>query len=433
MRMIDLIEKKRDGGTLTKEEITFFISGYTDGSIPDYQASALLMAIFYQDMTDEEITHLTLAMANSGDVIDLSSIEGVKVDKHSTGGVGDTTTIVLAPLVASVGVPVAKMSGRGLGHTGGTIDKLEAIPNFEVEIDNDRFTKLVNESKVAVTGQSGNLAPADKKLYALRDVTATVDSIPLIASSIMSKKIASGADAIVLDVTTGDGAFMKNIEDARRLAKTMVRIGNMAGRHTMAVISDMSQPLGEAIGNVIEIEEAIETLKGRGPEDLTEMVYVLGSQMVVLAGKAATLEEAREMLVEALESGRALEVFKEMIRNQGGDERIVDEPSKMAQAAYVIEVPSLESGWIQEIHAENIGIAAMILGAGRQTKEDSIDYSVGIKLHKKVGMEIVAGDPLVTIYANSEDVEDVKKMIYDNITIGSEVEEPVLVRDIITE
>lgn len=433
MRMIDLIEKKRDGGALTKEEINFFISGYTNGSIPDYQASALLMTIFYQDMTDEEITNLTLAMANSGDVIDLSSIEGIKVDKHSTGGVGDTTTIVLAPLVASVGVPVAKMSGRGLGHTGGTIDKLEAIPNFEVEIENDRFIKLVNESQVAVTGQSGNLAPADKKLYALRDVTATVDSIPLIASSIMSKKIASGADAIVLDVTTGDGAFMKNIDDARRLAKTMVRIGNMAGRQTMAVISDMSQPLGEAIGNSIEIEEAIETLKGNGPEDLTEMVYVLGSQMVVLAGKAESLEEARRLLVDALESGQALETFKVMIANQGGDADIVDDPSKMAQAKYVIDIPAKTSGWIQEIHAENIGIAAMILGAGRQTKEDSIDYSVGVKLHKKVGMPIQAGEPLVTIYANNEDVTAVTNMLYENITIGEEVEEPALIRDIITE
>ncbi|QIL45974.1 pyrimidine-nucleoside phosphorylase [Vagococcus coleopterorum] len=433
MRMIDLIEKKRDGGQLTKEEINFFVEGYTDGSIPDYQASAFLMTIFYKDMTDEEITNLTLAMANSGDVIDLSSIDGVKVDKHSTGGVGDTTTIVLAPLVASVGVPVAKMSGRGLGHTGGTIDKLEAIPGFQVEIENDNFIKLVNESQVAVTGQSGNLAPADKKLYALRDVTATVDSIPLIASSIMSKKIASGADAIVLDVTTGDGAFMKNIEDARRLAKTMVRIGNMAGRNTMAVISDMSQPLGEAIGNSIEIEEAIETLKGNGPEDLTEMVYVLGSQMVVLAGKASSLEEAREMLVEALESGKALETFKVMIANQGGNPDIVDDPSKMDQAKYVVDIPAKETGWVNEIHAENVGIAAMILGAGRKTKEDSIDYSVGVKLHKKVGMKVEAGETLVTIYANTEDLDAVTNMLYDNISIGSEVEEPALVRDIITE
>lgn len=433
MRMIDLIEKKREGGVLTKEEIQFFVDGYTDGSIPDYQASALLMAIFYKDMTDEEITNLTLAMANSGDVIDLSSIEGIKVDKHSTGGVGDTTTIVLAPLVAAVGVPVAKMSGRGLGHTGGTIDKLEAIPGFEVEIPNDKFINLVNKIQVAVTGQSGNLAPADKKLYALRDVTATVDSIPLIASSIMSKKIASGADAIVLDVTTGDGAFMKNLDDAKRLAQTMVRIGKLAGRNTMAVISDMSQPLGEAIGNTIEIEEAINTLKGNGPEDLTEMVYVLGSQMVVLAEKAETLEEARAMLVEALESGKALEKLKEMISSQGGNPDIVDHPEKMAQAKYTIELPALESGCVREIHAENIGIAAMILGAGRKTKEDSIDYSVGVKLHKKVGMTVEKGETLVTIYSNTDSIEDVKEMLYNNISIGEQVEEPALVRAIITE
>ena len=432
MRMIDLIEKKRAGKELTKEEIEFFVTGYTNDSIPDYQVSAFLMTIFYEDMTDEEITYLTLAMAHSGDVIDLSSIDGVKVDKHSTGGVGDTTTIVLAPLVASVGVPVAKMSGRGLGHTGGTIDKLEAIPGFEVEIPNDKFIHLVNDSFVAVTGQSGDLAPADKKLYALRDVTATVDSIPLIASSIMSKKIASGADAIVLDVTTGDGAFMKNIDDARRLAQTMVRIGQLAGRQTMAVISDMSQPLGEAIGNTIEIVEAIETLQGHGPADLTEMVYVLGSQMVVLAGKAATLAEARELLVEALESGKALAKFKEMIANQGGDPSIVDDPSKMAQARYTIELPALASGYVREIHAENVGVAAMLLGAGRKTKEDQIDYAVGVKLHKKVGMSVTEGEPLVTVYANRDNIDDVKAMLYDNITIGAEIEEPVLVRDIIT-
>lgn len=431
--MIDLIEKKRSGGELTKEEIEFFVTGYTEDTIPDYQVSAFLMTIFYQDMTDEEITYLTLAMANSGDVIDLSSINGVKVDKHSTGGVGDTTTIVLAPLVASVGVPVAKMSGRGLGHTGGTIDKLEAIPGFKVELPNEDFLRFVNESQVAVTGQSGDLAPADKKLYALRDVTATVDSIPLIASSIMSKKIASGADAIVLDVTTGDGAFMKNIDDASRLAKTMVNIGKLAGRNTMAVISDMSQPLGEAIGNTIEVVEAIETLKGHGPADLTEMVYVLGSQMVVLAGKAETLEEARGMLIEAVESGAALEKFKVMIANQGGDADIVDHPEKMAQAKYVIELPAKESGCVREIHAENVGIAAMLLGAGRKTKEDVIDYSVGVKLHKKVGMMVEAGEPLVTVYANREDIAEVREMLYNNIEIGETVEEPVLVRKIVTE
>lgn len=433
MRMIDLIEKKRAGKELSKTEIDFFVKGLTDGTIPDYQVSAFLMTIFYEDMTDDEITALTLAMANSGDVIDLSSINGIKVDKHSTGGVGDTTTLVLAPLVASVGVPVAKMSGRGLGHTGGTLDKLEAIPGFQVEIPNDEFIRLVNKSQVAVTGQSGDLAPADKTLYALRDVTATVDSIPLIASSIMSKKIASGADAIVLDVTTGDGAFMKSLEDATRLAKTMVRIGELAGRHTMAVISDMSQPLGEAIGNSIEIVEAIETLKGNGPEDLTEMVYVLGSQMVVLAGRANTLEEARGMLVNALESGKGLAKFKEMIKNQGGDPTVVDAPEKMGVATYSFVLPAKSSGYVRAIHAENVGIAAMLLGAGRKTKEDTIDYTVGVKLHKKVGMTVNQGEPLVTIYANRQDVEAVKQMLYDNIEIGDFIEEPVLVRKIVTE
>lgn len=432
IRVVDVIEKKRNGKALTKEEIDFIIEGYTKGEIPDYQMSALLMTILYEDMKDEEITNLTLAMAYSGDVIDLSAINGVKVDKHSTGGVGDTTTIVLAPLVASVGVPVAKMSGRGLGHTGGTIDKLESIPGFKVELENDEFIDLVNRTSVAVTGQSGNLAPADKKLYALRDVTATVESIPLIASSIMSKKIAAGADAIVLDVTTGDGAFMKDQAEAERLARTMVKIGHLAGRETMAVISDMSQPLGNAIGNSLEIVEAIDTLKGKGPKDLLEMVYVLGSQMVVLAGKAESIEEAREMLVDALESGKALEKFREMIRNQGGDDSIVDHPEKILTAKYQFDLPALESGVVQQIRADEVGIAAMMLGAGRKTKEDDIDYAVGLQLHKKVGDDVQKGESLLTIYSNQENVEEIQKILYDNIEVGEEGVEPALIRKIIT-
>ena len=433
MRMVDLIEKKRDGQVLSQEEITFIIDSYTAGKIPDYQMSAFLMAVYFQDMTDEEITDLTLAMAHSGEVIDLSSIEGIKVDKHSTGGVGDTTTLVLAPLVAAVGVPVAKMSGRGLGFTGGTLDKLEAIPGFQIEIADEDFIRIVNESKVAVIGQSGDLAPADKKLYALRDVTATVSSIPLIASSIMSKKIAAGADAIVLDVTTGDGAFMKNIGDAKRLAHTMVRIGKLANRQVMAVVSDMSQPLGEAIGNSLEVVEAIETLQGHGPADLLEMCYALGSQMVVLAKGAADLEEAREKLQAALESGAALEKFKEMIRNQGGDAAVVDHPERLLTAKYEFDLPALQEGVVTKIVANEVGVAAMLLGAGRKTKEDRIDYAVGLKLHKKVGDPVAEGESLLTIYANSEDVAEVKELLYANIEIGASGEEPELIHDIIVE
>lgn len=434
MRMVDIIEKKRDGQELTKAEINFVITGYTNGTVPDYQMSALAMAIYFKDMTNQEITDLTMAMVESGEQIDLSAIHGIKVDKHSTGGVGDTTTLVLAPLVAAVGVPVAKMSGRGLGHTGGTIDKLEAIKGFNVEISNDEFIQLVNRDQVAVVGQSGDLAPADKKLYGLRDVTGTVDSIALIASSIMSKKIAAGADAIVLDVTTGDGAFMKNEKDAERLAKTMVQIGKLANRQTMAIISDMSQPLGLAIGNSLEVKEAIDALKGEGPADLMEMVYVLGSQMVVLAKQADTLEAARELLKEAIQSGAATTKFKEMIRNQGGDESIVDHPENLPQAEFVIELPAKESGYISEMVADQLGIAAMLLGAGRRTKEDTIDYSVGLMLHKKVGDSVTAGESLVTVYANSQTIDDVKAKIYENIFITKEkVAEPTLIHQIITE
>lgn len=433
MRMVDIIENKRDGKSLSKEEIEFFIKGYTNGDIPDYQASSLAMAIFFQDMNDEERAALTMAMVNSGDVIDLSKINGIKVDKHSTGGVGDTTTLVLAPLVAAVGVPVAKMSGRGLGHTGGTIDKLESIKGFHVEISEEDFIKLVNENQVAVIGQSGNLTPADKKLYALRDVTGTVNSIPLIASSIMSKKIAAGADAIVLDVKTGNGAFMKTLEDAEALAHAMVSIGNNVGRNTMAIISDMSQPLGRAIGNALELKEAIDTLNGKGPEDLTELVLTLGSQMVVLANRANTLEEARQLLNEAIENGSALEKFKTFLENQGGDASVVDAPELLPTATYQIEYKAQSSGVVSELIANEIGVASMMLGAGRQTKEDEIDLSVGIVLNKKVGDVVKEGESLLTIHSNRENVDDVIKKLDESIEIQAQATTPTLIHKIITE
>lgn len=433
MRMVDIIEKKRDGQELTTAEINFFIEGYTKGEIPDYQASALAMAIYFQDMNDRERADLTRAMVESGDTIDLSAIDGVKVDKHSTGGVGDTTTLVLAPLVASLGVPVAKMSGRGLGHTGGTIDKLESIAGFHVELTREQFIDLVNRDKVAVIGQSGNLTPADKKLYALRDVTGTINSIPLIASSIMSKKIAAGADAIVLDVKTGDGAFMKTQEDAEELAHAMVRIGNHVGRKTIAIISDMSQPLGFAIGNALEVKEAIETLQGKGPKDLTELVLTLGSQMVILAGKAKTSEEAKEMLLDAIHNGKALAKFKEFLANQGGDASIVDDLTKLPQAKYKIELPAKQSGYISRMVADEIGVASMILGAGRATKEDVIDLAVGLVLHKKVGDKVEEGESILTIYSNRENVEDVKQKLYDNIFIADTATAPTLIHTVITE
>lgn len=434
MRMVDIIEQKRDGKELTSDEIQFFIKGYTDGSIPDYQVSALMMAIYFQGMTEKERADLTMAMVQSGDQIDLSKIEGVKVDKHSTGGVGDTTTLVLGPLVAAVGVPVAKMSGRGLGHTGGTIDKLESVAGFHVEIENEEFINLVNKNKLAVIGQSGNLTPADKKLYALRDVTATVESIPLIAGSIMSKKIAAGADAIVLDVKTGAGAFMKTLEDSRELASAMVRIGNNVGRRTMAVISDMSQPLGFAIGNALEVKEAIDTLKGEGPQDLTELCLTLGSHMVYLANKAANLKEAREKLEGVIKDGTALNVFKTFLSSQGGDASIVDDPSKLPQAKYTIELQAKEDGYVSEMIADEIGTAAMLLGAGRATKESVIDLAVGLVLQKKIGDAVKKGESLVTIYSNFENVSEVEKKLYESIRISHEaVASPVLIHGEITE
>lgn len=434
MRMVDLIEKKRDGFELSTEEIQFIVTGYTKGEIADYQMSAFLMAVYFKNMTERERADLTIAMANSGDQIDLSAIDGIKVDKHSTGGVGDTTTLVLGPLVAACGVPVAKMSGRGLGHTGGTIDKLEAIEGFHVEISSEEFIKQVNDIKLAVVGQSGNLTPADKKLYALRDVTATVNSIPLIASSIMSKKIAAGADAIVLDVKTGEGAFMKTEEDARELAHAMVGIGNSTGRKTMAIISDMSQPLGFAIGNALEVKEAIETLQGKGPEDLTELCLVLGSQMVVVGGKAETLEEARGMLEEVIANGKALEVMKQFIEAQGGNPAVVDDMDLLPQAKFVTEVPSEQDGYISFMEADEIGTAAMVLGAGRATKESEIDLAVGIVLNKKVGDRVEKGESIATIYSNTEELAECMKMIYNSIEYTSEpVETTPLISALITD
>lgn len=434
MRMVDVLEKKRDGLELTKEEIDFVIEGYTNDDVPDYQMAAFLMAIYFQDMTTEERVNLTKAMVESGDQVDLSQIDGVKVDKHSTGGVGDTTTLILAPLVAAVGVPVPKMSGRGLGHTGGTVDKLEAIEGFQVELDSKTFIKLANKNKVAVVGQSGNLTPADKKIYGLRDVTATVNAIPLIASSIMSKKIASGTDAIVLDVKTGSGAFMKTLEDSKELAHAMVQIGNGAGRETIGVISDMNQPLGFAVGNALEVKEAIETLRGEGPEDLHELCLELGSRMVYLGKKAKSIEEAREKLEEAIQSGQAIDTFKTLIEAQGGDASIVDEPDKLPTASYTFEVEAKEDGFISEIIANEIGIAASILGAGRLTKESEIDLAVGLVLNKKIGDQVKKGDSLVTIHSNSEEVANVIEKIYESYTISQEpVEDKQLIYEVIYE
>ncbi|MFC7365682.1 MULTISPECIES: pyrimidine-nucleoside phosphorylase [Bhargavaea] len=420
MRMVDIITKKRDGARLSEEEIRFFINGITDDSVPDYQASALLMAIYFEGMDEEEQALLTEAMVDSGDRIDLSGIEGTLVDKHSTGGVGDTTTLILGPIVAACGVPVAKMSGRGLGHTGGTLDKLESIEGFHIELTEKQFADQVNSLKLAVIGQSGNLTPADKKLYALRDVTATVDSIPLIASSIMSKKIAAGADAIVLDVKTGEGAFMKTEDDARRLAEAMVGIGNAVGRKTMAVISDMSQPLGYAIGNALEVKEAIETLRGEGPEDLSRLCIELGSRMVVAGGKAGSIEEAEGMIKKVISDGSALALFRKFIEAQGGDPEIVDEPAKLPSASEVIDFKAETDGYVQSIGADDIGLAAMHLGAGRATKDEQIDLAVGIVLKKKVGDEVKKGEPLAEIHTNGKGTETAIAMLREHIIVGSE-------------
>lgn len=429
--MDSIIEKKRDGLSLSEEEIAYIVTNYTNDMIPDYQMSALLMAIYFQGMTIEESASLTTAMVDSGDTVDLSAIDGIKVDKHSTGGVGDTTTLTLAPLVASVGVSVAKMSGRGLGHTGGTLDKLEAIEGFHIEISNEEFVNLVNKNHLAVIGQSAQLVPADKKIYSLRDVTATVNSIPLIASSIMSKKIASGADAIVLDVKTGAGAFMQEASEAEELAKTMVEIGNNVGRDTLAVISNMDQPLGYAIGNALEVQEAIDTLKGQGPDDLTELSLVLGSQMVVLAKKANTMAEARAMLEENIKNGRAIEMFKTFVEAQGGDSKIVDDPSLLPRANFQLEVKSERSGYITKLIADKVGKAVLLLGAGRQDKDSVIDLSVGAILHKKLGDSVTKGDTLFTILSNVENNDEIVTMLLESIEIGqNKVSDTLIIKTI---
>lgn len=422
MRAVDLIQKKRSGGELTNEELHFLVIGYSRGDIPDYQMSAWAMAVLFQGMTAQETASLTMAMAASGDQVDLSPISGIKVDKHSTGGVGDKTTLIIGPLVASVGVPVAKMSGRGLGHTGGTIDKLESINGFHTELSREDFIQQVNDIHLSVIGQSGNLAPADKKLYALRDVTGTVESIPLIASSIMSKKIAAGADAIVLDVKTGSGAFMKTVEDAEALAQAMVTIGSQVGRNTAAIISDMDQPLGYAIGNSLEVMEALDTLKGKGPDDLTELCLALGAHMVVLGGISKSYHEAKELLGKQLVNGEALAKFKAFVSAQGGDETIVDEPDKLPQAPFKLEVKAKESGYVYAIEAEQLGIAAMLLGAGRATKDAVIDYGVGLVLRKKVGDEVRLGDTLAVLHVRemNEAAELVGERVRQAYSIQSE-------------
>ncbi len=403
MRMYDIIMKKRNGGELTKEEIEFFIENYTKGEIPDYQVSALMMAIYFQKMTESETLALTMAMAQSGDMLDLSAIRGVKVDKHSTGGVGDKTSLALTPMVAACGIPVAKMSGRGLGHTGGTIDKLESFQGFSTAITTEQFVNNVNKIGISIMGQTADLAPADKKLYALRDVTATVDNMSLIASSIMSKKLAAGADAIVLDVKTGSGAFMKWEQDAFLLAKEMVQIGKNAGRKTIAVVSDMDQPLGCAVGNALEVEEAISTLKGEGPKDFVALCLCLGAQMLIAGGRADNEGDARKMLEAVIEDGSALRKLAEFVEAQGGNPQAVYDTSLLPKANIIREVLSPTEGYVGHIACDEIGICSLILGGGRETKESEIDLSVGILLRKKVGDYVKKGEVLAQIHANEEE------------------------------
>ena len=421
MRMYDLITKKKHGGELTAEELRSMVEGYVAGEIPDYQMSAMLMAIWFSGMTAEETTALTIAMADSGDRVDLSAIAGKKVDKHSTGGVGDKTTLICAPIVAACGGRVAKMSGRGLGHTGGTVDKLEAIPGYETAISQEKFFSIVNECGVSVIGQSGNLAPADKKLYALRDVTATVDSIPLIASSIMSKKLAAGSDCILLDVKTGSGAFMKTLDDAIALAQTMVAIGEGAGRRTIALITDMDTPLGHGIGNSLEVAESMDVLRGKGPHDLTEVSLQLAENMLYLVGKG-TIEECRRMAEQSIADGSAFETFCTMVRQQGGDDVVLRDASKFPQAAVQVEIRAGADGYITAMDAEKIGETSVVLGAGRETKDSPIDFAAGLILHKKYGDAVTSDDVIATLYTESaQRGESAAQLFRAAITIGKEV------------
>ena len=432
MRMVDIITKKRDGKELTDEEITFFVNGYVEGKIPDYQVSALLMAIVFRGMTNHEIVTLTDRMEHSGDVMDLSSIKGVKVDKHSTGGVGDKTTLALGPMVAACGAILAKMSGRGLGHTGGTLDKLESIPGMNVFVTDEHFVKQVNEIGCAVVGQTGQLVPADKKLYALRDVTGTVESMPLIASSVMSKKLASGSDCILLDVKFGNGAFMKNIESAKELATVMCQIGNALGRDTRAVLTDMEQPLGFAIGNALEVKEAIATLHGQGPKDFTDLCLRSGAIMLEQAKIAKTEEEAIKMLKKVIADGSAFEKFRQMVIAQGGDVSYIDHPEKFPESKYVVEVKAPKDGYVKRIVALEIGESAMRLGAGRETFDDVIDMSAGIVLRKKVGDKVAKGETLCVVHTNVEDHQKILQDIEEAFHIVDEfVEVPPTVHDYI--
>lgn len=431
MRMVDVIDQKRNGGVLSDEQLQFFVDGVVDGSLPDYQISALLMAIYFQGMMDREQTQLTMKMMHSGERLDLSKIPGIKVDKHSTGGVGDKTSLPLAAMVAALGIPVPMISGRGLGHTGGTLDKLEAIPGFQVELSEQDFIKQVAEEKLAIVGATRDVAPADKKIYALRDVTDTVDSIPLIASSIMSKKLASGTDALVIDVKTGAGAFMKTEDSAMKLAKALVAIGKQAGLKCEAVISDMNQPLGSKIGNTLEIEETLDLLKGKGPKDLLELVLELGSRMVVMGQQAASLAEARAKLEQTIADGSALARFKAMIKAQHGDPNVVDDYSLMPHAKYQIEYPAQKGGVIAKLTADEIGMASMLMGGGRQKADDQLDYAVGIELHKKIGDSVQKGESIMTIWSNREDIDDVKELLDQAVAIKESAQQPTLIHETI--